>query len=185
MMYITELDINVLVALAAMFCALTALLSIRLARFRRRTIQLATANELLKEHFAALRKVVEHPTAPEKFKERLLIFSEVISDEKAFADLVHHVVQNDLNRDSEASGYSKGLAQLRAQDADLADSFASAVRSGVGAMMLRHPSIAEILEATMAKVYAAPRREGAVFAGAMRKNRADHRADAHLAVAHA
>ncbi|MGY3036173.1 hypothetical protein ACVIIV_005343 [Bradyrhizobium sp. USDA 4354] len=176
MTQITELDIVVLIALAAVLCALAAHLSIRLARLNRRTVQLCTANELLKEHLAAMKKVVEHPNAPEKFKERLLIFSEVITDQKAFADLVHQVVQNDLGRDSEANGYTKGLAQMRAQDVDLADAFASAVRSGVGAMMLRNPDVAEIVEATMAKVYSAPRREGAVFAGAMRKNRAEHRA---------
>jgi len=184
MSHFSELDFSTLVALAAVFCALSAHLSVKLARLRRRTVQLKTANDLLKEHYTALQKVVDHPTIPEKYKERLLHFSEIISDEKAFADLLQQVVQEDLYRDNEAKGYAKNLAQLRAQDPDLAEAFSSAVRSGVAAMMLPYPSVEEILESTMARVYAAPRREGAVFAGAMRKSRSDHHNDHdHLAVA--
>lgn len=69
--------------------------------------------------------------------------------------------------------YVRDLLQLRAQDTDLAEMFAACIKSGVAAMMLRSSGANDLMEATMARVYSSPRKEGELFAGAMKKNRAD------------
>lgn len=181
MIHFSEVEIGPLIALLAVLFAVSMEFGVKRARLHRRTIQLNTANDLLKEHFAALQRFVEDPSAPSKPKERLLIFSKVISDEKAFVDVVRQVCENpEFKRDSEARGYTRDLQQIRAQDTDLAETFSTAVNAGVSAMLLRYPNAGDLLEATMARIYASPRKEGALFAGAMKKERAER--DSHDAV---
>ncbi|WP_407166610.1 hypothetical protein [Bradyrhizobium sp. ORS 111] len=173
MSHFFDMDVGPLVALAALLCALSVHVSVKCTQLRHRRIQLNVANDLLKQHSAALRKFVEDPEAPTKTKERLLIYSRVISDEDKFLDVLSQVDVKRSN-DPEAKGYQKDLAQLRVMNPELAETFAVAVSSGLAASFLRYPDASEIMEATIAKVYATPRKEGAVFAGAIRKDRSEH-----------
>lgn len=170
-----ESDLAPLVALASVLCAIFVEVSVNRGRRRRRAIQLKTANDLLKQHFTLLQKFIEEAAAPPKLKERLLIFSDFIADENSFLQVVREVCDPDFKRgnDSEAKGYVRDLLQLRAQDTDLAEMFAACIKSGVAAMMLRSSGANDLMEATMARVYSSPRKEGELFAGAMKKNRAD------------
>jgi hypothetical protein len=174
MNHVFELELGPVIALAAILCAITVEFGVKRARLRRRTIQLQTANDLLKAHFRSLKEFVEHPAAPRKTKEKLLIFSKVISDRTKFLEILKQVCDEATfknGNDQEAKNYEKDLTQLREQNSDLAKTFETTLTSGLAAMFLRYPDASNLLEATMARVYASPRKEFALFAGAVKKDR--------------
>jgi hypothetical protein len=175
MSQILNFDVAPAVTIAALL-AFIALLTVRIcSRHRRRKAQLETAAELLSEHLTALKAFVEHPQGPQQLREKLLIFSAVVSERASFLRVLESVCNNaGKNRNSsEAKTYEKQVAQLRAQNEELSRCFETAVSTIVVAMMLRHQDAGELIESWMAKMIVDPRREFAFLAGAIRADRAD------------
>lgn len=172
---ISTLDMSLapLVTVAALlgFCAI--LFGKELRRYQRRTSQLRTATDLLQDHLTSLRLFVEHPDAPQKMKEKLLIFSRVASDRDAFMKVLKVACSENSKASAspEAKNYEKQVAQLRAQNEVLSRHFETAVGSVVMAMMLRNQDASEVVEALMAKMIVDPRKEFAFLAGAIKVSR--------------
>ncbi|MBB5046558.1 hypothetical protein HNR60_001306 [Rhodopseudomonas rhenobacensis] len=174
MIQILDIDLAPLVTVAALL-GLIAVISGRLCvRFRRRAAQLRTSAGLLRDHLTALQTFIDHPQSPSKMKEKLLIFSKVVSDRGAFMKVLEMVCNEPgrMGNSSEAKTYERQVAQLRAQNEELSRCFEIAVSTIVVAMMLRHQDASELVEARMAKMIADPRKEFAFFAGAIKADRA-------------
>jgi hypothetical protein len=143
------------------------------SRSRRRTAQLMTSADLLRDHLNSLKYFVEHPDAPPRMKEKLLIVSEIASDKDAFVEVLESACKEGakIKASPEAKDYEKQVAHLRAQNGELARQFETAVSSIVVAMMLRNQGASELIEARLAKLIVDPRKEFAFLAGAIKVSR--------------
>lgn len=165
-------NFGVIIALAAALCAITIQFGKWRGRLRRRTKRLKTANDLLNKHAVALKEFVESPIAPTKMKERLLIFSETVSDHDEFIEVTKQVCSTlDSGRRPDARAYEKEFAAFRSRHPDLARHFETAITSGLAASFLRFSDATDLLEATMARVYADPRTEIDFVAGAVQNHK--------------
>jgi hypothetical protein len=183
MTHLLDIDFAPLITVAALLGFIAVYFGRLRSRLRHRTSQLKTSSDLLSDHFSALRAFVEHPEAPAKMKEKLLIFSNVVSDRSSFIPLLEAVCSENRSRNSsEAKAYEKQLAQLRQKNEELSRNFETAVSSIVVAMILRYQDASDLLEARMARMIVDPRREFAFFAGALQFDRANDNHQNHLGV---
>jgi len=179
-----DIDFAPIITVAALLGFIAVYFGRVRSRLRHRTSQLKTSSELLSDHLFALQAFVEHPEAPAKMREKLLIFSNVVSDRSSFIPLLEAVCnENGCGRNSsEAKGYEKQIAQLRLRNEELSRNFETAVNSIVVAMILRYQDASDLVEARMARMIVDPRREFAFFAGALKFNRANDNHQNHLGV---
>jgi hypothetical protein len=170
-----DFDFAPIVTVAAVLGFIAVYFSRSCARLRRRTSQLQTAEDLISDHYSALQEFVEHAEAPVKMKQKLLIFSKVVSDRSTFIPLLESVCSDNarVRNSPEARDYEKQVAQLRLHNEDLSRSFEIAVSSIVVAMILRYQDASDLIETRMAKIIVDPRKEFAFFAGAMKVDRAN------------
>lgn len=177
-----SVNLGALVALAAVLCAITIQFGKLRRKSRRQERRLRTANDLLKKHAAALQEFVEMNDVPAKMKERLLVFSEIISDHDQFVEITKQVCAA-LNggRRPETRTFEKEFVTLRTKNADAAQLFETAINSGLAASFLRFSDASDLLEATMARVYADPRTEFEFVSKAMHKHRSSFQEPSGLA----
>jgi hypothetical protein len=166
-----ELDFWPIAAIGGSLLSAFLLACHQQARFRKRSSQLAAANDALSRHREALEFLIDDPRTPDRIKRHALSFSEVMMDRVAFTSVLQSVLSRTERMDTHA--LDKDVNLLAATDEKLRKAFSTCVSAGLSSALLRFPETGELIEATFARVLGDPKKEAAVFAKAATQSRGE------------
>ncbi|UYN95728.1 MAG: hypothetical protein KIT25_01900 [Enhydrobacter sp.] len=163
------------VALIAVYCIMVDLRR----RQAKRTRDMETAAHFLALHYEHLEAFLKCGTGFEEFEQKLIDFSDALSNEKTCARLAARWnIEAPPEAKEDAKALARELSDLERQRPDLYRSFLMSVTSGTVAMLYRWPATASMRERLISEVAVDPAKEVAIAASTLKHKRDDN--DAHM-----